>query len=44
MEVNEPDLAYNNYTYADYLKWNMYEMVEIINGRVYKLSAPKRVH
>jgi len=44
MEVNEPDLAYNNYTYADYLKWNMDEMVEIINGRVYKLSAPKREH
>jgi Uma2 family endonuclease len=44
MEVNEPDLAYNNYSYADYLKWNMDEMVEIIKGRVYKLSAPKRVH
>lgn len=44
MEVNEPDLAYGNYTYADYLKWTMDEMVEIIKGRVYKLSAPKRVH
>lgn len=44
MEVNEPELAYNNYSYADYLKWNMDEMVEIIKGRVYKLSAPKRVH
>lgn len=44
MEVNEPDLSYGNYSYADYLKWTMEEMVEIIKGRVYKLSAPKRVH
>jgi Uma2 family endonuclease len=44
MEVNEPDLSYLNYSYADYLKWTMAEMVEIIKGRVYKLSAPKRVH
>jgi Uma2 family endonuclease len=44
MEVNEPDLSYLNYSYADYLKWTMDEMVEIIKGRVYKLSAPKRVH
>ncbi len=44
MEVNEPDLSYVNYSYADYLKWTMDEMVEIIKGRVYKLSAPKRVH
>lgn len=41
MEVNEPDLSYGNYSYADYLKWTM---DEIIKGRVYKLSAPKRVH
>ncbi len=44
MEVNEPDLSFGNYSYADYLKWTMDEMVEIIKGRVYKLSAPKRVH
>lgn len=44
MEVNEPNLSYGNYSYADYLKWTMDEMVEIIKGRVYKLSAPKRVH
>lgn len=44
MEVNEPDLSYVNYSYADYLKWTMDEMVEIIKGRVYKLSEPKRVH
>jgi Uma2 family endonuclease len=44
MEVNEPDLSYGNHSYADYLKWTMDEMVEIIKGRVYKLSAPKRVH
>jgi Uma2 family endonuclease len=44
MEVKEPDLAYGKYSYADYLQWTMKEMVEIIKGRVFKLSAPKRVH
>jgi Uma2 family endonuclease len=45
MEVKEPDLAFNNYSYADYLSWTMDEMVEIIKGRVFKMSpAPKRIH
>jgi len=45
MEVNEPDISYNNYTYADYLTWTMDEMVELIKGRVYKMNAaPKRIH
>ena len=45
MEVKEPDIAYNHYSYADYLTWTMGEMVELIKGRVFKMSpAPKRIH
>ena len=44
-EVKEPDVTYGNYSYADYLTWTMDEMVEIIKGRIYKMSpAPKRIH
>lgn len=44
MELNEPDVSYNNYTYADYLTWSMDKMVELIKGRVYKMSpAPKKI-
>ncbi len=44
--VKEPDLSYNNYTYADYLTWDMEEMVELIKGKVFKkaAAAPKRIH
>jgi hypothetical protein len=34
--VKEPDLSYGNYTYADYLTWEMEEMVELIKGKVFK--------
>ncbi|MDZ4667539.1 MAG: Uma2 family endonuclease [bacterium] len=44
MEVIEPDMAYGNYSYADYLTWTMEEMVEVIKGRVFKMTAPKRIH
>ncbi|MEX2564980.1 MAG: Uma2 family endonuclease, partial [Cyclobacteriaceae bacterium] len=44
--VNEPNLEYGNYTYADYLTWQMEEVVELIKGRVFKkaAAAPKRIH
>jgi len=44
--VKEPDLGYGNYTYADYLTWDMEEMVELIKGKVFKIAAaaPKRIH
>ena len=33
------------YTYADYLKWQFNESVELIKGKLYRMSpAPKRVH
>ena len=44
--VNEPDFEYGNYTYADYLTWQMDEMVELIRGKVYKwaAAAPRMSH
>ncbi|WP_368509160.1 Uma2 family endonuclease [Cyclobacterium sp. 1_MG-2023] len=44
--VNEPDLEYGNYSYADYLEWQMEEVVELIKGRIFKkaATAPKRIH
>ena len=44
--VKEPDLEYNNYSYADYLTWQMEEVVELIKGRIFKkaAAAPKRIH
>ena len=44
MEINEPDMAYSNYSYADYLTFKMEEMVELIKGKVFKMTAPKRIH
>ncbi|EKB48982.1 hypothetical protein B879_02398 [Cecembia lonarensis LW9] len=44
--VNEPDMSYGNYSYADYLTWDIEEMVELIKGKVFKkaAAAPRRVH
>ncbi|WP_375586312.1 Uma2 family endonuclease [Cyclobacterium xiamenense] len=44
--VKEPDLSYGRYTYADYLSWDMEEMVELIKGKVFKkaAAAPNRIH
>jgi len=41
----EPSLEYGNYTYADYLTWQMDEMVELIKGKIFKqAAAPRRIH
>lgn len=41
----EPHTEYGPYSYADYLGWEMEEMVEIIRGRLFRMNpAPKRVH
>lgn len=37
--VNEPDIEYGHYSYADYLTWTMEEMVELIKGKVFKKAA-----
>ncbi|TVP50469.1 MAG: Uma2 family endonuclease [Mongoliibacter sp.] len=44
--VKEPDLSYGNYTYADYLTWEMEEMTELIKGKVFKkaAAAARRIH
>ncbi|HSI74266.1 MAG TPA: Uma2 family endonuclease [Lunatimonas sp.] len=44
--VKEPDFAYGSYTYADYLSWQMDEMVELIRGKVFRqaAAAPRRIH
>ncbi|MBX2899674.1 MAG: Uma2 family endonuclease [Cyclobacteriaceae bacterium] len=44
MKAEEPDLTLS-YTYADYLKWDLPQMVELIRGKVYKMSpAPTSWH
>jgi len=44
-KVEEPFTEYGRYSYADYLTWEIDEMVELINGRVFKMTvAPKRRH
>lgn len=44
MEVKEPDLS-GTYSYADYLTWTWDEMVELIDGKIFKMSpAPTTIH
>ncbi len=44
MHLNQLDLS-RQYTYQDYLGWNFKERVELIKGKLYKMSpAPSRIH
>jgi len=44
MQLAELDLS-KDYTYADYLKWTFEERLELIKGKLFKMSpAPNRVH
>jgi Uma2 family endonuclease len=44
-KVEEPSAEYRKYTYADYLTWQMDEMVELIKGKIFKqAAAPRRIH
>lgn len=44
MKIEEPDLA-GTYSYSDYVTWTWDEMVELIRGRIYKMSpAPSSLH
>lgn len=36
--VSEPDFNYTGYTYSDYLKFQIDEMVEIIRGKLFRMS------
>ena len=43
-DINQLDLN-GTYTYSDYLKWHFTEIVELIKGRVHRMSpAPVRYH
>ena len=43
-KVEEPESPYG-FTYADYLTWNFKERIELIRGRIFKMSpAPTRFH
>jgi len=44
--VNEPDIQYGYYSYADYLTWQFDVTVELIKGKIFKkvAAAPKRIH
>lgn len=44
-KLEEPYTEYGKYSYADYLTWEIEEMVEIIKGKVFKAAAaPNRKH
>ncbi len=44
MKIEEPDLS-GTYTYSDYLTWTWPEMVELIQGKIFKMSpAPSSMH
>lgn len=43
-QLNELDLS-GTYSYADYLRWAFEERVELIRGKIFKMSpAPSRIH
>ena len=45
-KVKEPIAGYGmKYTYADYMKFELEEMVELIRGKIFRMSpAPKSYH
>lgn len=44
MQLTDLDFS-KDYTYADYLKWTFEERLELIKGRLFKMSpAPNRIH
>lgn len=44
MRFSDLDLT-KTYTYANYLKWQFEERLELIKGRIFKMSpAPRRIH
>jgi Uma2 family endonuclease len=44
--IKEPTTSYTGkYSYADYLTWQLDDMVEIIKGKLFKMAAaPNRIH
>jgi len=43
--VNDLDVVYGRYSYADYLSWKIKERIELIKGKLFKMSpAPSMLH
>lgn len=43
--LNDPQASYGTFSYADYLTWDMDEMVELIKGKIFRqAAAPRRIH
>ena len=43
-KAEEPFTGYGRYTYADYLTWELDQMVELIKGKVYQFAAAPRTN
>jgi Uma2 family endonuclease len=43
MKFSDLDLS-QEYSYADYLKWTFEDRLEIIKGKIFKMSGPNRWH
>ncbi|WP_238200246.1 Uma2 family endonuclease [Capnocytophaga canimorsus] len=44
-QINQLDLINGDYTYADYLLWKLEERVELLKGKIFKMSpAPNTYH
>jgi Uma2 family endonuclease len=41
--VEEPDPTYT-YTYADYMRWNFLERLELLRGKIFRMGAPNTAH
>lgn len=46
LKAGEPSLSYDgHYTYGEYINWNFDHMVELIRGKIFKMSpAPSSMH
>jgi Uma2 family endonuclease len=43
IKVEEPDPSLT-YTYADYLRWNFEERLELLRGKIFQMSGPGTLH
>lgn len=42
--INQLDLIHGLYTYADYLLWEFEERVELLRGRIFRMSGASVAH
>lgn len=43
IQVEEPDASLT-YTYADYLQWKFVERLELLRGKIFRMSGPGTLH